>query len=145
MNWQKLRKPHYHKEPVEYIYATAIFDLKEYDSLYENQNDLSHQVWQNFDTKYKMGYEFLDDIRDVNFNKEVICLWCFTDRNDKSSAVDFNLAGKLITYRSNTFLITESKELKILERKKFFPRRPALQIDLNKRIFDDIIMRIKDE
>ena len=145
MNWQKLRKPHYHKEPVEYIYATAIFDLKEYDSLYENQNDLSHQVWQNFDTKYKVGYEFLDDIRDVNFNKEVICLWCFTDRNDKSSAVDFNLAGKLITYRSNTFLITESKKLKILERKKFFPRRPALQIDLNKRIFDDIIMRIKDE
>ena len=57
MNWQKLRKPHYHKEPVEYIYATAIFDLKEYDSLYENQNDLSHQVWQNFDTKYKVGYE----------------------------------------------------------------------------------------
>ena len=32
MNWEKLRKPHFHKEPVEYIYATAIFDLKEYDN-----------------------------------------------------------------------------------------------------------------
>ena len=145
MNWKKLRKPHYHKEPVEYIYATAIFDLREYDSLYENQNNLSHQVWQEFDAKYKIGYEFLQDIKDLNLSKEVICLWCFTDRNDKSNAVDFDLAGKLITYCSNTFLITESKELKILERKKFFPRRPALQIDLNKKIFNDIIMRLKDE
>ena len=145
MNWEKIKKSYYYKEPVEYILAPAIFNLDEYDSLYRNQNDLSHQVWQNFDAKYRVGYEFLDDIRDVNFNKEVICLWCFTDRSDKSSAVDFDLAGKLITYRSNTFLITESKELKILERKKFFPGRPALQIDLNKRIFNDIIMRLKDE
>ena len=37
MNWQKLRKPHYHKEPVEYIYATAIFDLKEYELSSINQ------------------------------------------------------------------------------------------------------------
>ena len=145
MNWFEIKKSHYHKEPVEHILADAIFNLKEYDILYENQNNLSHQIWQDFDAKYRVGYEFLNDIRDVNFNKEVICLWCFTDRSDKSSAVDFDLAGKLITYRSNTFLITESKELKILERKKFFPRRPALQIDLNKRIFNDIIMRLKDE
>ena len=145
MNWKKLRKPHYHKEPVEYIYATSIFDLKEYDSLYENQNNLSHQIWQEFDAKYKTGYEFLQDIQALNLNKEVICLWFFKDRNDKDAGVDIDLSGKLITYNPNTFLITESKELKILERKKFFPRRPALQIDLNKRIFDDIIMRIKDE
>ena len=138
MNWKKLRKPHYHEEPVEYIYARAIFDLKEYDSLYENQNDLSHQVWQDFDAKYKTGYEFLQDIQDLNLNKEVICLWFFKDRNDKDAGVDIDLSGKLITYFQNTFLITESKKLKILKRKKFFPNRPALQIDLSKKIFAEI-------
>ena len=144
MNWQKLRKPHYHKEPVEYIYATAIFDLKEYDSLYENQNDLSHQVWQDFDAKYKTGYEFLQDIQDLNLKKEVICLWFFKDRNDKDAGVDIDLSGKLITYFQNTFLITESKKLKILKRKKFFPNRPALQIDLSKKIFAEITEPFKN-
>ena len=116
MNWKKLRKPHYHKEPVEYIYATAIFDLKEYDSLYENQNDLSHQIWQDFDAKYKTGYEFLQDIQDLNLKKEVICLWFFKDRNDKDAGVEIDLSGKLIKYFQNTFLITDSKKLKILKR-----------------------------
>ena len=144
MNWKKLRKPHYHEEPVEYIYARAIFDLKEYDSLYENQNDLSHQVWQDFDAKYKTGYEFLQDIQDLNLKKEVICLWFFKDRNDKDAGVDIDLSGKLITYFQNTFLITESKKLKILKRKKFFPNRPALQIDLSKKIFAEITEPFKD-
>ena len=144
MNWKKLRKPHYHEEPVEYIYARAIFDLKEYDSLYENQNDLSHQVWQDFDAKYKTGYEFLQDIQDLNLNKEVICLWFFKDRNDKDAGVDIDSSGKLITYFQNTFLITESKKLKILKRKKFFPNRPALQIDLSKKIFAEITEPFKN-
>ena len=73
MNWKKLRKPHYHEEPVEYIYARAIFDLKEYDSLYENQNDLSHQVWQDFDAKYKTGYEFLQDIQGHHGRTKMRC------------------------------------------------------------------------
>ena len=34
--------------------------------------------------------------------------------------------------------------IEILERKKFFPRRPALQIDLNKKTFNDITMKLKD-
>tara|TARA_B110001454_G_C12381171_1_gene292694 strand:+ start:93 stop:530 length:438 start_codon:yes stop_codon:yes gene_type:complete len=144
MNWKKLRKPHYHKDPVEYIYATAIFDLREYDSLYENQNNLSHQVWQDFDAKYKTGYEFLQDIQDLNLKKEVICLWFFKDRNDKDAGVDIDLSGKLITYFQNTFLITESKKLKILKRKKFFPNRPVLQIDLSKKIFAEITEPFKD-
>ena len=58
MNWEKIKKSYYYKEPVEHILAPAIFNLDEYDSLYRNQNDLSHQVWQDFDAKYKIGFEF---------------------------------------------------------------------------------------
>ena len=146
MNWEKLKKPHYHEEPDEHILATAIFSLKEYDSLYENQNNLSHQVWQEFDTKYKVGYEFLQDIKDVNLNKEIICLWFFKDRSDKNAGVDIDLSGKLITYYPNTFLITKSKKLKILKRKKnFAPGRPAVQIDLSTKQFDKIVDRFKND
>jgi hypothetical protein len=146
MNWEKLRKTHYHEQPVEHVLATAIFSLKEYDSLYENQNNLSHQVWQEFDAKYKVGYKFLQDIKDVNLNKEVICLWFFKDRSDKDAGVDIDLSGKLITYYPNTFLITKSKKLKILKRKKnFAPGRPAIQIDLSTKQFDKIVDRFKND
>ena len=79
MNWEKIKKSHYYKEPVEHILAPAIFNLDEYDSLYRNQNDLSHQVWQDFDIKYKKGFEFFKDLREFNKDKEVICLWFFKD------------------------------------------------------------------
>ena len=49
MNWGKLKSIHYHENPVSHIYSHAIVEPKEYDNLYENQNDLNHQVWQEFD------------------------------------------------------------------------------------------------
>ena len=114
MNWEKLKPQHYHKEPVEYIYARSIFELKEYDKLYENQNNLMHEVWKDFDEKYRVGFEFLDDIRDINKDKDIMCLWFFKERNDRSAGTDIKIAGKTITYYPNTFLITESKDIKIL-------------------------------
>ena len=101
MNWLEIKKSHYHKEPVEHILASAIFDLKEYDILYENQNNLSHQVWQDFDTKYKKGFEFFKDLREFNKDKEVICLWFFKDRDDRKTGNDIDLEGKIIKYTLN--------------------------------------------
>ena len=139
MNWEKLRKPHYHKEPVEYIYATGIFNLKEYDKLYENQNNLSHQIWQDFDTKYKIGFEFFKDLREFNKNKEVICLWFFKERSDGGAGNDIDLKGKIIKYQPNTFLITRSKNIKIIKRKSVLPNRPVLQLDLSIKEYNKII------
>jgi len=139
MNWEKLRKPHYHKEPVEYIYATGIFNLKEYDKLYENQNNLSHQIWQDFDTKYKIGFEFFKDLREFNKNKEVICLWFFKERSDGGAGNDIDLKGKIIKYQPNTFLITRSKNIKIIKRKSVLPNRPVLQLDLSINKYNKII------
>jgi hypothetical protein len=139
MNWEKLRKPHYHKEPVEYIYATGIFNLKEYDKLYENQNNLSHQIWQDFDTKYKIGFEFFKDLREFNKNKEVICLWFFKERSDRKTGNDIDLEGKIIKYQPNTFLITRSKNIKIIKRKSVLPNRPVLQLDLSINKYNKII------
>jgi hypothetical protein len=139
MNWEKLRKPHYHKEPVEYIYATGIFNLKEYDKLYENQNNLSHQIWQDFDTKYKIGFEFFKDLREFNKNKEVICLWFFKERSDRGAGNDIDLKGKIIKYQPNTFLITRSKNIKIIKRKSVLPNRPVLQLDLSINKYNKII------
>ena len=146
MIWEKLRKPHYHKEPIEYIYATGIFDLKEYDKLYENQNDLSHQVWQDFDTKYKIGFEFFKDLREFNKDKEVICLWFFKDRGDRKAGNDIELGDKnkrIIVFRTNTFFITNCPYIKILSRKKYFPRRPCLQIEMSVNTYNNIIEKLK--
>ena len=144
MNWENIKQSYYYKEPVEHILAPAIFNLKEYDILYENQNNLSHQVWQDFDAKYKIGFEFLQDIRDLNLNKQVICLWFFKDRGDRDAGKDdVELSGKIIKYLPNAFLITDSKQIKIKERKKINHNRPALQLDLNKSIWNKICERMK--
>ena len=142
MNWEKIKKSYYYKEPVEHILAPAIFDLKEYDILYENQNNLSHQVWQDFDTKYKKGFEFFKYLREFNKDKEVICLWFFKDRDDRKTGNDIDLEGKIIKYKPNTFLITRSKNIKIIERKVPLPNRPVLQLDLSIKEYNKIIKMI---
>ena len=143
MNWEKIKKSHYYKEPVEHILAPAIFDLKEYDNLYENQNNLSHQVWQDFDTKYKIGFEFFKDLREFNKNKEVICLWFFKERSDNSKNNDIELEGKNIVYSPNTFFITKSKNIKISDEGKHWPYRPVLQLDLSIKEYNKIIKMIR--
>ena len=142
MNWENIKKSYYYKEPVEYILAPAIFNLDEYDSLYRNQNDLSHQVWQDFDAKYKIGFEFFKDLREFNKDKEVICLWFFKDRDDRKTGNDIDLEGKIIKYKPNTFLITRSKNIKIIERKVPLPYRPVLQLDLSIKEYNKIIKMI---
>ena len=139
MNWLEIKKSHYYNEPVEHILAPAIFDLKEYDNLYENQNNLSHQVWQDFDTKYKIGFEFFKDLHEFNKNKEVICLWFFKERSDRKIGNDIDLEGKIIKYKPNTFLITRSKNIKIIKRKSVLPNRPVLQLDLSIKEYNKII------
>ena len=142
MNWEKLRKLHYYKEPVEYIYATDIIGVKEYDNLYENKNNLSHQVWQEFDTKYKIGFEFFKDLREFNKDKEVICLWFFKERSDNSKNNAIELEGKNIMYSPNTFFITKSKNIKINDEGKQWPYRPVLQLDLSIKKYNKIIKMI---
>jgi hypothetical protein len=139
MNWENIKKSYYYKEPVEYILAPAIFNLDEYDSLYRNQNDLSHQIWQDFDIRYKIGFEFFKDLREFNKDKEVICLWFFKDRDDRKTGNDIDLEGKIIKYKPNTFLITRSKNIKIIERKVPLPYRPVLQLDLSIKEYNKII------
>ena len=143
MNWKKLKPQHYFKEPVEHILATAIFSVEEYDSLYENQNNLSHQVWQDFDTKYKIGFEFFKDLREFNKNKEVICLWFFKERSDNKKYNDIELKGKNIMYSPNTFFITNSKNIKINDAGKQWPYRPVLQLDLSIKEYNKIIKMIR--
>ena len=143
MNWLEIKKSHYHKEPIEHILTDAIFNLKEYDILYENQNNLSHQVWQDFDTKHKIGFEFFKDLREFNKDKEVICLWFFKERSDSSKNNTIKLKGKNIMYSPNTFFITKSKNIKISDKGKRWPYRPVLQLDLGINEYNKIIKMIR--
>jgi len=143
MNWEKLKTNHLFKDPVKHIYASTLYDIKEYDKLYENQNNLNHHVWQEFDQKYKTGFELIDDIRDINLKKEIICVWFFKERNDRSSGEDIILAGKKLKYIPNTFLVTDSKDIKILEKKDEYIRRPLLQLDLKVEVWDQILERFQ--
>tara|TARA_A100001011_G_C13907939_1_gene673850 strand:- start:63 stop:494 length:432 start_codon:yes stop_codon:yes gene_type:complete len=143
MNWEKLTKNKFHQQPVEYIHAMDIFRQQEYDRLYENQNNLEHKAWHEFDSKYRIGYEFKEDITDIDFNKEVIALWLFRERSDNRSGPLIDVAGKQIAYTPNTFILTKSKNIKIQESKKKYIRRPMIQLDVSAETFDKICARFK--
>ena len=144
MNWNKLTSKHYFTEPVEYIHAINIFDSLEYDKLYENQNNLNHEVWQEFDKKYKTGFEFKEDITNIDLNKEIIALWFFKERSDNTSSPDINIAGRILTYFPNAFILTKSKDISIVDNKKRkYIRRPFVQLDISEKTFEAICKNIK--
>ena len=142
MNWEKLKHNHYHKDPVEHIYSQTIFDQKEYDRLYENQNDLDHQSWQEFDQNYKVGFEFKENFSEIDLDKQVMCLWFFKERSNGTMAY-VTVDSKQLTYYPNTFLITLSKKLSFVETKKKYIRNPFVQLDMNLKTYNDIVKRFQ--
>ena len=141
MNWEKLEQKHFHKKPIEHFYSSNLFDSTLYDKLYENQNNLDHLVWQEFDAKYKTGFQFYDDISQVDKNKEIICLWFFKERSDLTNGDAIELQDKVIKYMPNTFLITKSKDIKIISKKDKYIRRPFVQIDFKIKVWEKLIER----
>ena len=142
MNWEKIKPVHFYKDPVEHFYTSSIFDMLKYDRLYENQKNLEHRVWQEFDEQYKTGFEFFEDLRQLDKKKEIICLWFFKERTDRTAGQEIELAGKILNYTPNTFLITKSKDIKVLERqKRKHNRRPFLQLDLKNETWEQLLKR----
>tara|TARA_R100000030_G_scaffold53524_1_gene40234 strand:- start:187 stop:618 length:432 start_codon:yes stop_codon:yes gene_type:complete len=142
MNWETLKPNHYHKDPVEYIYTKTIFPNNDYDRLYENQNNINHQVWKDFDSKYKMGFEFKENFSEIDFDKEVMCLWFFKERSNLTTSY-VSVEGKDVQYTPNTFLITTNKNLRFIEKKRKYIRNPLLQLDMSLTIFQNILKRFQ--
>ena len=143
MNWNSLKKDHLFLSPVEHICTKTIFDTREYDKLYENQNDLDHQVWKEFDLKYKTGFQFYDNLQTINLQKAVIALWFFRERSDIGQSLQINLAGKIIPFSYNGFLLTESKNITFVEPKRKHIRYPCIQLDISEEKYKKIIEAIK--
>ena len=141
--YKRLDKKYHHVDPVEHILGTTFRPVAEYDDLYENQTRFDGVVWTKFKETYNLNCQFHNDLQDVDFSKDITCLWFFRERSDRDPGNDIKLAGKIINYSPNALFITQSKEIKIKERKNFFPRRPCVQIDLKQEKFNEIVNRFK--
>ena len=142
MNWDKLQQQHYHDEPVDHICAVNLVELNDYDRLYENQNNLDHVVWQEFCEKYKTRARLYENIRDIDFTKDIMCLWFFKERSD-GTAAHVHIDGKQIRYSPNLFLVTKSKKIKFFPTKKQYIRSPVVQLDMDVETYDNIIKRFQ--
>ena len=136
--FKRLDKRYYHTDPVEHIIGGQIRPVVEYDDLYENQTRFDGTVWTKFKQTYDLTCQFHDDLRDIDLSTDITCLWFFRERADRDAGNDVKLNGKIVTYQANTLFITPSKEIRIKEREKFFPRRPCVQIDINNEIYLNI-------
>ena len=141
MNWEKLQVKNYYTDPVEYIYSSSCFEIKDYDNLYENQNNLSHKCWKDFDKKYRIGFEFKENFDQLDLQKEILCLWFFKERSDLHRH-HVNLCNKKLLYLPNTFLITKSKEIEFVHGKKYI-RNPFLQLDMSVAQYNEIVFRFQ--
>jgi len=145
MDWRKLQSKHIHSDPVEHIHAINLIPEQEYDRLYENQNNLNHKLWQDFDERYKIGFEFKDNIEDIDVNRDVIAIWCFKERNDRTKPPHIVIAGKKFAYYPNAVIITQSKDISIRESKKKYIRRPFVQLDITRGKFRSLIEKFKSK
>jgi len=136
--YKRLDKKYHYTDPVEHILGRTFRPVAEYDDLYENQTRFDGVVWTKFKETYNLKCQFHNDLQDIDFSKDITCLWFFRERADRDAGNDLKLSGKIITYSANTIFITPSKEIKIKERKKFFPRRPCVQIDINNEMYLNI-------
>ena len=143
----KLKKTHLYQDPIEHIYASDIFDIKEYDKLYENQNNPNHKVWKDFQTTYNFKkIRFFNDLNDVKLDETILCLWFFKDRNDRNKGKDIKIKDKTIRYLPNTFFILYNScqnNIKILKRDTMVPTRPCLQLYFDYETYDNICQHIK--
>ena len=62
--FNKILKSHFSDDPVEHIYINNIIELKEYDTLYENQSRFDGQLWTDFKNKYNLDCTFLNDLNE---------------------------------------------------------------------------------
>ena len=145
--FQKLKKTHLYQDPIEHIYASDIFDIKEYDKLYENQNNPNHKVWKDFQTTYNFKkIRFFNDLNDVKLDETILCLWFFKDRNDRNKGKDIKIKDKTILYLPNTFFILYNScqnNIKILKRDTMVLTRPCLQLYFDYETYDKIIKIIR--
>ena len=145
--FQKLKKTHLYQDPVEHIYASNIFDIKEYDKLYENQNNPNHKVWKDFQTTYNFKkIKFFNDLNNVELDETILCLWFFKDRSDRNKGKDIKIKDKTILYLPNTFFILYNScqnNIKILKRDTMVLTRPCLQLYFDYETYDKIIKIIR--
>ena len=143
----KLKKTHLYQDPIEHIYASNIFDIKEYDKLYENQNNPNHKVWKDFQTTYNFKkIRFFNDLNNVELDETILCLWFFKDRSDRNKGKDIKIKDKTIRYLPNTFFILYNScqnNIKILKRDTMVPTRPCLQLYFDYETYDNICQHIK--
>ena len=142
MNLDKLQKHNYHDEPVEHFCAVNIIELSEYDRLYENQNDLNHTVWKEFCRKHNTKATRHDNFNSINFDRDVICLWFFKDRNDRTAA-HVQINGKQIRYNPNVFLITRSKSIKMFYADRKYIHSPVIQLDMTIENYDSLVKKFQ--
>lgn len=128
--YKRLHKKYYHSAP-EYILATTFRPVAEFDDLYENQTRFEGTAWTKFKTTFNINCTFHENLEDADLTGDVTCLWFFRERSDRDPGNDIKIEGKVIVYQANKLLITPSKDIKIQKRKKYFPRRPVVQIDIN--------------
>jgi len=136
--YKRLDKKYHYTDPVEHILGRTFRPVAEYDDLYENQTRFDGVVWTKFKETYNLKCQFHNDLQDIDFSKDITCLWFFRERADRDAGNDIKLADKVVAFQANVLFITPSKEIKIQKRKVFFPRRPCLQLEISNEIYLNI-------
>ena len=71
-----------------------------------------------------------------------MCLWFFKERSDNTQSY-VHIDDKQLTYFPNTFLITKSKNIKLVLTKRKYIRHPLVQIDMTNNQWEDLLLKFR--
>lgn len=145
MIFQQLQKKHLKNQNGKFIYANSIAGDKEYEKLYENQNNQSHQSWQKFIAESPYKFTFYNDLDDIDLTKNPLCLWFFKERSDSKKGKDIIRNNSYIEYMPNTLFIFNKdnrSEFKILPKKESIHRRPVVQFEIKFEDYQSLVNKL---
>jgi len=116
--WQIQKKDCYQK-PIIHIYSLTFINLKTYEKLYEQWNNVEHTHWQKFISENDVEIYLHNNLNEqptIKKDSPYVGYWFFKQRTDKKIDHSLNLSmkgnDKILSCHGNSILIV-GKEAKI--------------------------------
>lgn len=118
-----------------HLYKEVAFDLKDFDSVYENWNDKNHANWKKFLKKYHLRLlDKIEDTKTYNYtgDEKIIGFLFFKDRADKRY-IEINFKNVSREYKANSLLITRKDLILSFSKiENILPYKPFLVVGFDK-------------
>lgn len=135
-----IRPRHFSKTPFPHIFCNQLVDVDEYNRLYENWNNPTHEYWNTFKKKYNVEITQYNNLCDVDIhNNDVVCYWFFKQRGFEYKLKQYSVNGISMRYTANSALICRSSDEFCSINNNTFENKPVCVLVSNTGLFSCLL------